>query len=149
MNIQQTGGFEPHKVQTFLLVCPEHFLLSWASLTFKRKFLPLATLCQAASINENVMGSSTVMSHFTLGHSSSAIKSSDKIPQVAPFLRVLEQSLSFYFQMCYELCSMKKHISTNLSIPSRLLASHPVFLIFAELQNQPCWVMWIPGFSFQ
>lgn len=35
-------------------------------------------------------------------------------------------------------CSMKKHINSNLSIPSRLFASLPVFLIFAKLPNQPC-----------
>lgn len=88
------------------------------------------------------------MPHFTLGHSSFSIKSSDKMSQIALFSVALNSHFLFISKCTDELCSMKKHINSNLSIPSRLLASLSVFLIFTELQNQPHWVMWIPGFSF-
>lgn len=136
---QQSSSFVLINYSHFYFSAQSIFFLPETSPTLKGQLLSLATLSQAANTNRTV--SKIIYSDVTFYVGQNVPDSTFPVSLNSPSL--------FISKCVCKLSSMKKHINSNLSIPSRLLASLPVFLIFAGLQNQPWWVMWIPGFSFQ
>lgn len=129
---------------TYPVCLPAHFLLPWASSASNRQRL---LLVQACSINEHAHVA--IYSNVTILLRSFITDrdSSGETSQAAISLLNLNSHFLFANGQMSSV-QWRNTFTITLLIPSMLLISLLVFLIFAKFQSQPCWVVWMPIFLF-